>query len=295
MTIPIKLRDAVSGAGVFLSRHEITHWPDDTIRKLTLLGEMLAHVLGRMAAEEQNIRLLSFEKLLSRISTNLINLPVSEIDGEIQRGLETVVKFLGVDRGTVFQFSPDMARMNRTHSYAEEGILSSPLNYQTEALPWTAERLQRGELVLFEKTKDMPAQAAIDREVLLRYGIKSAVMVPMMAGGSILGSVSVSTIGREIVWPRSLLDRLKVIGDIFASALARKRAEELLHDALDELTHFKEQLEAENVYLRKETRVEHHLDKIVGHSAGLKHALFRASQAAHTDATVLILGETRNW
>ena len=76
-----------------------------------------------------------------------------------------MVKFLGIDRGTVFQFSPDMARMSRTHSYAEEGILSSPLNYQTEALPWTAEKLQRGELVLFEKIEDLPAEAGIDRQV----------------------------------------------------------------------------------------------------------------------------------
>jgi formate hydrogenlyase transcriptional activator len=290
--IPIKLRDAALGAGVFLSRREVSPWPGDMVRKLTILGEMLANVFGRMRAEEQNIRLLSFEKLLSTISTKLINLPVSEIDAEIQSGLKAVVNFLGVDRGTVFQFSPDMARMNRTHSWAERGILSSPINYETEALPWTAERLQTGELVLFERIEDLPVEANIDRQVLLRYNINSAVMIPMMAGGSILGSVSVSTIGREIIWPRQLLDRLRVIGDIFASALARKRAEESLHDALDELTVFKEQLQAENIYLRKETRVEHHLDRIVGHSAGLKDALFRASQAAQTDATVLILGET---
>jgi transcriptional regulator with GAF, ATPase, and Fis domain len=267
-------------------------WPDDTVRKLTLLREILANVFGYMRAEEQNVRLLSFEKLLSKISTKLINLPVSEIDGEIQRGLQAVVKFLGVDRGTVFEFSPDMLRMNRTHSWTEEGILSSPDNYETEELPWTAEKLQKRELILFEKIDDLPPEACIDKQVLLQYHIKSALMVPMIAGGSIFGSVVVSTIRREIIWPRQLLDRLKVIGDIFASALARKQAEETLHEALNELTDLKEQLEAENIYLRKEIRVEHHLDKIVGRSTGLKHVFFRASQVAQTDTTVLILGET---
>ena len=257
-----------------------------------MLGEMLANVFGRMRAEEQNIRLLGFEKLLSTISTKLINLPVSDIDGEIQRGLQDVVKFLGVDRGTVFQFSPDMSRMNRTHSWTEDGILSSPDKYETETLPWTAERLQKRASVVFEKIEDLPPEAETDKAVLLNFGIKSAVMVPMIAGGSIVGSVSVSTMRREIVWPHQLLDRLKVIGDIFASALARKRAEGLLQEALDELTGLKEQLEAENIYLRKEIKVEHYADKIVGHSAGLKHAFFRASQAAQTDATVLVLGET---
>jgi transcriptional regulator with GAF, ATPase, and Fis domain len=292
MTIPIKVRGAVFGACVFLSKREVRLWPDDTVRKLTLLAEILANVFGRMRAEEQNVRLLGFEKLLSTISTKLINLPVLEIDGEIQRGLQAVVEFLGVDRGTVFEFSPDMLSMNRIHSWTEEGILSSPVSYETEELPWTSEKLQKRELVLFEKVDDLPPEAGIDKQVLLNYRIKSAVMVPMIAGGSILGSVSVSTIRREIAWPRQLLDRLKVIGDIFAGALARKQAEESLHEALNELMGLKEQLEAENIYLRKEIKVEHHLDKIVGRSAGLKHVFFRASQVAQTDATVLILGET---
>ena len=170
--------------------------------------------------------------------------------------------------------------------------MSSPVSYETEELPWTSEKLQKRELVLFEKVDDLPPEAGIDKQVLFYYRIKSAVMVPMIAGGSILGSVSVSTIRREIAWPRQLLDRLKVIGDIFAGALARKQAEESLHEALNELMGLKEQLEAENIYLRKEIKVEHHLDKIVGRSAGLKHVFFRASQVAQTDATVLILGET---
>ncbi len=57
-------------------------------------------------------------------------------------------------------------------------------------------------------------------------------------------------------------------------------------------TGLKEQLEAENIYLRKETKVEHYAERIVGHDTGLKQAFFRASQAAQTDATVLVLGET---
>jgi len=290
--IPIKLHDKLLGTCVFLSRQELAFLPDETIGKLALLGEILAHVFGRMTAEEQNTKLLSFEKLLSTISTKLINLPGSEIDGEIQRGLQAVVNFLDVDRGAVFQFSTDMSRMNRTHSWTEEGIVSSPDNYETVALPWTAERLQEKESVVFEKTDDLPFEADIDRSVLLNYGIQSAVMVPMIVGGRVLGSVSVSTIRREIVWPRRLVDRLRVIGDIFASALARKRTEELLQEALEEVTTLKEKLEAENIYLRKEISVEYHDQKIVGQSEGLRHAFFRASQAAQSDATVLVLGET---
>jgi formate hydrogenlyase transcriptional activator len=290
--VPIRLRDAVLGAGVFLSRQEAEPWPPDIAGKLALLGETLANVFERMRAEERNVRLLSFEKLLSGISTELINLPGSEIDKKIRKGLEAVVKFLDVERGAVFEFSADMLRMNRTHSWTEEGILSSPERYVTEGLPWTAKKLRKRELILVEKMDDLPPEAAVDKQLLQQYGIKSALMVPMIAGGSVLGSVVVSTITREIVWPRRLLDRLKVIGDIFAGALARKQAEKSLHEALREVTDLKERLEAENVYLRKEIRTGQPVDKIIGRSAGLKSVFFHASQVAATDATVLILGET---
>jgi transcriptional regulator with GAF, ATPase, and Fis domain len=290
--VPIKLHDVILGYGIFLSKHEVSPWPKKMVTKFTLLGEILANVFGRMRAQEQNVKLLSFEKLLSTLSTKLINLPVSEIDEEVQRGLRDIVKFLGVDRGTVFQFFSDKLRMNRTHSWTEEGMLSSPEHFETETLPWTANKLQRKESIVFEKVKDLPPEAEVDKSVLMDFGIKSSVMVPMIAGGSIVGSVTVSTIKKEIVWPRQLLDRLKVIGDIFASALSRKRAEEQLQETLDELNGLKEQLEAENIYLRREIKVEQQADKIIGQNTGLKHAFFRASQAAQTDTTVLILGET---
>ena len=48
----------------------------------------------------------------------------------------------------------------------------------------------------------------------------------------------------------------------------------------------------ENLYLREEIREEMGFEKIIGSSDELKYVLFRVRQAAPTDATVLILGET---
>ena len=76
-------------------------------------------------------------------------------------------------------------------------------------------------------------------------------MIPMIVGGSVIGSIAMSTIKRELIWPRQLLDRIKVVGNIFASALTRKQAEQSLHKVLREVKRLKEQLEAENIYLRK--------------------------------------------
>jgi PAS domain S-box-containing protein len=72
----------------------------------------------------------------------------------------------------------------------------------------------------------------------------------------------------------------------------RKRAEEELRVAFAEIRVLKEQLEAENVYLREEVKLSHVHGDIVGESPAIKQTLALAEQVAPTDSTVLIYGET---
>jgi PAS domain S-box-containing protein len=49
--------------------------------------------------------------------------------------------------------------------------------------------------------------------------------VPLVVGGVIVGSLSCSTLRRDHAWPEELVQRLRLIGEVFANALARRRAE----------------------------------------------------------------------
>jgi PAS domain S-box-containing protein len=72
----------------------------------------------------------------------------------------------------------------------------------------------------------------------------------------------------------------------------RKRAEGSLRTALSEISILKDQLEAENIYFRRESKAKHQFERIIGESDSLKYALYRAEQVAPANTTVLILGET---
>jgi len=72
----------------------------------------------------------------------------------------------------------------------------------------------------------------------------------------------------------------------------RRLAEESLRQALLEVERLKEQLHAENVYLREEIRHSSEFGDIMGQSAAFTAALREADQVARTDTTVLITGET---
>jgi len=63
------------------------------------------------------------------------------------------------------------------------------------------------------------------------------------------------------------VNRLRLIGSVFAGALIRKASELELRNAHEEVTRLKNQLERENVYLRQEVRASLHSSLMIGHSA----------------------------
>jgi PAS domain S-box-containing protein len=72
----------------------------------------------------------------------------------------------------------------------------------------------------------------------------------------------------------------------------RKKAELILKRALIENIDLKQQIEAENIYLKEELKLEGSFNEIIGSSLSLKKVLKQVEQVANTDSTVLILGET---
>ena len=74
------------------------------------------NVKNRQEKQELEER-IRFEKLLCTLSATFVNLPSDAIDGGNEHGLELIVRFLGADRGVVWQFSEDGAILEVAHSY----------------------------------------------------------------------------------------------------------------------------------------------------------------------------------
>lgn len=72
----------------------------------------------------------------------------------------------------------------------------------------------------------------------------------------------------------------------------RKKAEEALRLAHEEVSRLKTELEEENIYLKQEIDLQLNFGEMIGQSDALKYVLFKIDQVAPTGATVLITGET---
>lgn len=68
--------------------------------------------------------------------------------------------------------------------------------------------------------------------------------------------------------------------------------EALVEKRTAEVVKLKNQIEQENIYLRKQIEVKHKHEEIIGNSEPVRNMLSSAEQVAGTESTVLILGET---
>ena len=169
-----------------------------------------------------------FETFLAEISAEFIDLPSDRIDGKINDGLRQVVEFMGADRSTLMEFLPEGAELHAIHSYAVPGIGPIAPGRIDHLFPWVNEKMARGEIICFSSLDELPAEAGLDKQPLIDLKQKSNIIIPIAIDKSIRYALAIGTIRSERVWPEELIPRLRLLGEIFANALTRKRTEEKL-------------------------------------------------------------------
>jgi transcriptional regulator with GAF, ATPase, and Fis domain len=232
----------------------------------------------------------AFGRLESDLSTRFTGLPVEEVDGEIERALRLLVEQLDTDRASFLLIDTD-ASLIQTHTWAREGIEPSRPAVPAAA-PWYSGRLAAGRVIALSRMPDeLPQDAQVERAYIRASGLRSILAVPVALGGRHICALSTGAFRSYRTWDEETVDHVRLVGQIIANAVHRKRTEEQLRLQLDEIRALRDQLQDENVYLRQEARRGDFAD-IVGRSPALARVLERTSQVAPTSSSVLLLGET---
>jgi PAS domain S-box-containing protein len=99
-----------------------------------------------------------------------------------------------------------------------------------EQFPWITDQLSRGVTVKWSRIPDeMPEEAEKEKEYAAKLGVKSGLNIPVRMGGSVVCAITFTSIVSYRDWPDEMVARLRLVGEIFAAAVERNRAEALLH------------------------------------------------------------------
>ncbi len=198
---------------------------------------------------------LQFETLLTELSAKFVDVSASQVDSQIEWGLRRIVEFLGIDRCGLGQVSADRKQLLVTHSYQLPGIPPSVKLMLDSQFPTYARMVHQG--LVIRLPDDMPPEAVQEREYLRQVGLKSNLTIPLMAMGTVVGGIGFSSFRSRLRLPDELIPRLRLMGDIFTNALARKRADEALSAKEQSLRRAKDglrQLATKLIYSQEEER-----------------------------------------
>jgi PAS domain S-box-containing protein len=171
--------------------------------------------------------------LIADISSRFVNLPASEVDREIENALRRICESLGIDLAVLWQWSdvtPGVIMLTHAYCVREELRPSGPM--RQDQYPWALQQVLAGRTVVISSLEDYPAEAAVDRQTCRQFGIKAGVGLPLLVGGEPpIGALGLNALRSERDWPNALVKRLQLVAQVFANALARKRADHALRES----------------------------------------------------------------
>lgn len=223
---------------------------------------------------------LRFETFLANLSATFVNVPASQVDAQIESGLRQIVESLDLDRSGFGELSAE--GMVITHSYQAPGVPPSPRVVLESQFPFYARKVHEGEV--FRVPEDLPPEASREREFAARTGLKSNLTIPLKVTGSVVGGIGFASFRAHRDWPDGLIQRLRLVGDVFTNALARKRADEALRRATEQAAVLRNQL-------AHATRLElvSHLTASIAHE--VNQPLCAIASNAQTAADLLGMGD----
>lgn len=184
---------------------------------------------------------VSFEEIINTISSGFINISTSRINSAIQESLGMVGKFMQVDRAYIFIIDHEQKTMSNCHEWCAEGVEPQKDNLfdiPLEAMPWWLDRMQNNESIVYPVVKDMPDEAAMERDTLLLQSIRSVIVVPMFKGDLLVGFVGYDAVKQARSWNATDEKLLRSLATTLMNVINLQQVQtelELLRSGLEQL------------------------------------------------------------
>ncbi len=193
-----------------------------------LIVALLVNRRRRLRAESALADRLRFETMLSDLSSRFVHVAQDGVEREIEYTLARVVEHLALDRGTAFTLTENGLDLRTVAASVRLGEARAPEVLPLASIPWLWAKLNRGDWFHFSSLTDVPKEAGEEKKLMLRLGLKAGVAVALNVQGTVVGLLAFGQLTRAQTWDETILQRLKLVGEVVANALAHARADKAL-------------------------------------------------------------------
>jgi len=168
---------------------------------------------------------ISFESLLGKLSSKLVNLTLESIDVAIESSLKLLVEFFDADRCHLGEFSSDQSKIEVSYFYLRPDInILHTTDVGEHYLPFVYESIKKDKLIAISKPSELPDQAKQDCKAIDKLGIKSLLILPVKIESVVQFGFSLATTTKHIKWEEQTINRIMIAANILANAIQRKMA-----------------------------------------------------------------------
>lgn len=187
---------------------------------------------------EADIKLQNdFYNIIAKVSERLIQADSAKIEYEINHALKALGLFTKVDRSYIFEIDNARNELSNTFEWCMDGISHEITNLQKIPLAKISRwqhKFTRNEYILISALDNLPKELEEEKAILGKQGVKSMLAVPMYYGSILTGIVGFDSVAEHKQWNEQVIIMLKIIADVFAGIIYKKKTEEALLKARDE-------------------------------------------------------------
>ncbi|HKJ23973.1 MAG TPA: PAS domain S-box protein, partial [Myxococcota bacterium] len=176
---------------------------------------------------EREQRLLRQVAILAQ---RLLSARAEDLDREIEECLQQTAAVAGADRSYLTVFGRRGAPP-ASYEWIRRGMeaqLPDEDSGSATRFPWAAERVARGEAIVCADPTKLPDEAGVEREQLVRRGVRSLLTLPIQPGERVIGYQIFECLWEPHDWTESEISLLRVMTEIFASSVIARRTEAAL-------------------------------------------------------------------
>jgi PAS domain S-box-containing protein len=226
---------------------------------------MFVDITEKKKDERELKRRLKLELIISEISNDFVHLKKEYLDLSVNRALQKIGSFAGVDRSYIFMFTDDGLFCNNTHEWCREGIepqIENLKDVPLDLMPWWMNKLQNFETIHIPLVANLPPEAQAEKEILEAQDIKSLLVIPLLTANSLIGFLGFDSVGIVKDWQNQDVLLLTTLGEIIANGFGRIKYE-------DDLVLINTQLEQKVVSRTSELKRQLELNRVIVDNAGM--------------------------
>jgi GAF domain-containing protein len=135
--------------------------------------------------------------MAASVSTRLAAATLETVPLAVEFALGETGRHLGADRASLYVLAPDRVQVQSARTWRREDdiVADDPTVSDIARLDWLRERAMGLDQVLVRSADELPPDATAERETLAAPGLESALVVPMVQEGALIGALIYGMLG----------------------------------------------------------------------------------------------------